>query len=163
MVLDLDETLVHSSFKPVPHADFVVPIEIDGVLHKVYVMKRPHVDEFLRRMGELYEIVLFTASLSKYADPVADLLDIHKVCHRRLFREHCVHHQGNYVKDLSRLGRDITQTIIVDNSPFSYTFHPNNAVPVESWFFDPNDTELLELIPFLEDVTKVKDVCKVLR
>lgn len=50
-------------------------MEIDGTVHQVYVLKRPHVDEFLRRMGELYECVLFTASLAKYADPVADLLD----------------------------------------------------------------------------------------
>uniref|UniRef100_T1H1L2 Mitochondrial import inner membrane translocase subunit TIM50 n=1 Tax=Megaselia scalaris TaxID=36166 RepID=T1H1L2_MEGSC len=75
MVIDLDETLVHSSFKPIQNADFIVPVEIDGTIHQVYVLKRPHVDEFLRKMGELYECVLFTASLAKYADPVADLLD----------------------------------------------------------------------------------------
>ncbi|EAW97081.1 CTD (carboxy-terminal domain, RNA polymerase II, polypeptide A) small phosphatase 2, isoform CRA_a, partial [Homo sapiens] len=43
--------------------------------YQVYVLKRPYVDEFLRRMGELFECVLFTASLAKYADPVTDLLD----------------------------------------------------------------------------------------
>lgn len=32
---------------------------------QVYVLKRPHVDEFLQRMGELFECVLFTASLAK--------------------------------------------------------------------------------------------------
>lgn len=32
---------------------------------QVYVLKRPHVDEFLRRVGELFECVLFTASLAK--------------------------------------------------------------------------------------------------
>ncbi len=32
---------------------------------QVYVTKRPHVDEFLRRVGELFECVLFTASLAK--------------------------------------------------------------------------------------------------
>lgn len=53
----------------------MVPVEIDGTVHQVYVLKRPYVDEFLRKMGELYECVLFTASLAKYADPVADLLD----------------------------------------------------------------------------------------
>lgn len=63
------------SFQPINNADFVVPVEIDGAVHQVYVLKRPHVDEFLRRCGELYECVLFTASLAKYADPVADLLD----------------------------------------------------------------------------------------
>ncbi|XP_051910100.1 CTD (carboxy-terminal domain, RNA polymerase II, polypeptide A) small phosphatase-like a isoform X5 [Hippocampus zosterae] len=65
VVIDLDETLVHSSFKPISNADFIVPVEIDGTVHQVYVLKRPHVDEFLQRMGELFECVLFTASLAK--------------------------------------------------------------------------------------------------
>ncbi|XP_028846719.1 uncharacterized protein ctdsp1 isoform X2 [Denticeps clupeoides] len=65
VVIDLDETLVHSSFKPVNNADFIIPVEIDGTVHQVYVLKRPHVDEFLKRMGELFECVLFTASLAK--------------------------------------------------------------------------------------------------
>lgn len=43
----------------------MVPVEIDGTIHQVYVLKRPYVDEFLRRMGELYECILFTASLAK--------------------------------------------------------------------------------------------------
>lgn len=62
VVIDLD-----SSFKPVNNADFIIPVEIDGVVHQVYVLKRPHVDEFLQRMGKLFECVLFTASLAKYA------------------------------------------------------------------------------------------------
>lgn len=59
LVLDLDETLVHSSFKPVPNADFVVPIEIDGQHHHVYVLKRPHVDRFLKAMAPLFEVRIF--------------------------------------------------------------------------------------------------------
>ncbi|XP_033016934.1 carboxy-terminal domain RNA polymerase II polypeptide A small phosphatase 1 isoform X2 [Lacerta agilis] len=144
VVIDLDETLVHSSFK-------------------VYVLKRPHVDEFLRRMGELFECVLFTASLAKYADPVADLLDKWGAFRARLFRESCVFHRGNYVKDLSRLGRDLTRIIIVDNSPASYVFHPDNAVPVASWFDNMADTELLDLLPFFERLSKVDDVYTVLK
>lgn len=65
LIIDLDETLVHSSFKQVHNADFIVPVEIDGTVHQVYVLKRPYVDEFLKRMGELYECILFTASLAK--------------------------------------------------------------------------------------------------
>ncbi|KAK7821201.1 hypothetical protein U0070_000147 [Myodes glareolus] len=117
VVIDLDETLVHSSFKPVSNADFIIPVEIDGVVHQVYVLKRPHVDEFLQRMGELFECVLFTASLAKYADPVADLLDKWGAFRARLFRESCIFHRGNYVKDLSRLGRDLRGLLILDNSP----------------------------------------------
>ncbi|XP_062390130.1 uncharacterized protein ctdsp1 isoform X1 [Sardina pilchardus] len=163
VVIDLDETLVHSSFKPVNNADFIIPVEIDGTVHQVYVLKRPHVDEFLKRMGELFECVLFTASLAKYADPVSDLLDKWGAFRSRLFRESCVFHRGNYVKDLSRLGRDLNKVIIVDNSPASYIFHPDNAVPVASWFDDMADTELLDLIPFFERLSKVDDVYAVLK
>uniref|UniRef100_A0A672IED6 protein-serine/threonine phosphatase n=1 Tax=Salarias fasciatus TaxID=181472 RepID=A0A672IED6_SALFA len=158
VVIDLDETLVHSSFKPVNNADFIIPVEIDGTVHQVYVLKRPHVDEFLKRMGEMFECVLFTASLSKYADPVSDLLDKHGAFQSRLFRESCVFHRGNYVKDLGRLGRDLNKVIIIDNSPASYIFHPDNAVPVASWFDDVSDTELLDLIPFFERLSRADDV-----
>ncbi|OQR75790.1 carboxy-terminal domain RNA polymerase II polypeptide A small phosphatase 1-like [Tropilaelaps mercedesae] len=150
LVIDLDETLVHSSFKPVNNPDFVVPVEIEGSVHQVYVLKRPYVDEFLERVGALYECVLFTASLSKYADPVADLLDKWNVFRGRLFRESCAFYRGNYVKDLNRLGREVHRVVIIDNSPASYMFHPDNAVPVGSWFDDMSDTELRDLIPFFE-------------
>ncbi|KAK4321140.1 hypothetical protein Pmani_008038 [Petrolisthes manimaculis] len=163
MVIDLDETLVHSSFKPISNADFIVPVEIDGTIHQVYVLKRPFVDDFLQKMGELYECVLFTASLAKYADPVANLLDKWGVFRARLFRESCVFHRGNYVKDLSRLGRDLHKVVIMDNSPASYIFHPDNAVPVSSWFDDMSDSELMDLVPFLETLSKVDNVYSVLR
>ncbi|KAM9535584.1 carboxy-terminal domain RNA polymerase II polypeptide A small phosphatase 2-like isoform 2-T2 [Salvelinus alpinus] len=158
VVIDLDETLVHSSFKPISNADFIVPVEIEGTTHQVFVLKRPHVDEFLQRMGELFECVLFTASLAKYADPVTDLLDQCGVFRTRLFRESCVFHQGCYVKDLSRLGRQLNKTLILDNSPASYIFHPENAVPVVSWFDDLEDTELLSLLPVFEELSEAEDV-----
>lgn len=64
LVLDLDETLVHSSFREVENPDYVVPVVLEGQEHNVYVVKRPGVDEFMRVMGQYYEIVVFTASLS---------------------------------------------------------------------------------------------------
>lgn len=69
-----------------------------------------------------------TYLLPQYADPVADLLDKWGAFRARLFRESCVFHRGNYVKDLSRLGRDLRRVLILDNSPASYVFHPDNAV-----------------------------------
>ncbi|KAI6655012.1 Carboxy-terminal domain RNA polymerase II polypeptide A small phosphatase 1 [Oopsacas minuta] len=162
VVIDLDETLVHSSFRPVPDADFIVPVELDGRVHQVYVLKRPYVDEFLRYMGNTFECVLFTASLSKYAEPVSDLLDTCSCFQAKLYRESCVYYKGNYVKDLSKLGRDLTTTVIIDNSPASYSFHPGNAVPISTWFDDPNDTELRDLIPFFEGLNKVDNVQRVL-
>ncbi|KAL8932047.1 MAG: hypothetical protein Q9216_006984 [Gyalolechia sp. 2 TL-2023] len=164
LVLDLDETLVHSSFKILHQADFTIPVEIEGQYHNVYVIKRPGVDQFMKRVGELYEVVVFTASVSKYGDPLLDQLDIHNVVHHRLFRESCYNHQGNYVKDLSQVGRNLQETIIIDNSPTSYIFHPQHAVPISSWFSDAHDNELLDLIPVLEDLAgpQVRDVSLVL-
>ena len=157
VVIDLDETLVHRSFKPVKNADFIVPVDIEGKVHQMYVLKRPYVDEFLKRMGEMFECVLFTASFARYADPVADLLD--KTCcfKSRLYRESCVVYKEKYVKDLSKLGRDLHNVIIIDNSPASYRFPPENAIPVTSWFDDQDDTELLDLIPLLESINNVDD------
>lgn len=80
--------------------------------------------------GSVIVILFVSVLVLQYADPVADLLDRWGVFRARLFRESCVFHRGNYVKDLSRLGRELNKVIIVDNSPASYIFHPENAVCV---------------------------------
>ncbi|PWA25135.1 hypothetical protein CCH79_00005099, partial [Gambusia affinis] len=138
--------------------------------HRVYCQRRHFVGGvlFLLRhsgtAGAHWPAPTATNSLNVwYADPVADLLDQWGVFRARLFRESCVFHRGNYVKDLSRLGRELNNVIIVDNSPASYIFHPENAVPVQSWFDDMNDTELLDLLPFFEGLSKEDEVYGVLQ
>lgn len=163
LVLDLDETLVHSSFKPVPNSDFIVPVEIDGKMTDVYVLKRPWVDFFLEEVSKDWELVVFTASLPKYANPVMDLLDVGKKVRWRLFRRHCYAFQGNYVKDLTCLGRDLAQTVIVDNSPYSYIFHPQNAFPISSFIDNPNDDELLNALPYLRQLARVRNTQDTIR
>jgi len=163
LVLDLDETLVHSSFQQI-ECSFSLPIELDGQQYKVYVLKRPFVDEFITECAKYYELVIFTASLSEYANPVIDTLDKKGLIKHRLFRESCVFHENQvYVKDLSRLGRKIKDCIIIDNSPFSYLFDPNNAIGCTSWFGDELDTELWDLLPVLRGpLLDVKDVRTIL-
>jgi len=159
LVLDLDETLVHSSFQPI-ECSFNIPIELDGTQYGVYVLKRPFVDEFIAECAKYYELVVFTASLSEYANPVIDTLDKNGYIKHRLFRESCVFHEEQvYVKDLSRLGRNLKECIIIDNSPLSYLFHPTNAIGCTSWFGDKQDTELRDLLPVLKgQLLKVADV-----
>lgn len=151
LVLDLDETLVHSTFQPVPNADLIVPVHLgEGLFQPIYVCKRPGVDEFLRQVSELFEVGIFTASLSNYADPVIDFLDPIGGIKFRLYREDCLQFQGMYIKDLSRLGRSLDQVLIIDNSPASYSMQPANALGCRSWFKDPHDRELEErLLPML--------------
>eukprot|EP00658_Telonema_sp_P-2_P059410 TRINITY_DN482_c0_g1_i1.p1 TRINITY_DN482_c0_g1~~TRINITY_DN482_c0_g1_i1.p1 ORF type:complete len:248 (+),score=55.76 TRINITY_DN482_c0_g1_i1:281-1024(+) len=163
LVLDLDETLVHSSFQPTAVFDFQIQVQIEGMCHDVYVAKRPHVDEFLERVAKCYEVVIFTASLAKYANPVLDTLDPKGLSGPRLFRDSCVPHGPQFVKDMSILGRDIRRACIVDNSPSSYAFQPENGIPIESWFDDKSDTCLLELADALERIAGCDDMIATLR
>ena len=158
LVLDLDETLVHSSFQPVAGWDLVLPVEIEGQIWYVYVLKRPGVDLFLKKMAIYYEIVIYTASLAKYADPLLDWLDPSGLWTYRLFREDCTFYGGIFVKNLSRLSRNLKDTIIIDNSPASYLMHPEWALPITSWYDNMDDTELYLLTPILEWLSKVDDV-----
>lgn len=218
-----------------PSADYIVPVEIESQTHNVYVIKRPGVDHFLTEMGKIYEVVVFTASLSKVSDqcfsPRYDL-SVLTDCPSRLLNRangsmpipywtcltrlvlssigylgraaiitkaitsrwvsfgsnlssyqtpsghspnahplwprnvaYKVSHRNcgvTYTQDLSQLGRTMETSIIIDNSPASYIFHPNNAVPVSTWFNDPHDTELTDLCPFLTDLAGVEDVRGVL-
>ena len=112
-------------------------------------------------MSELYEIVIFTASLSQYAKPLIDKLDKYNRGYYQLYREHWTFHQGLYfVKDLSKLGRDLENWIIIDNSPSAYLFQQKNAMPISSWYQNKTDSELYKLIPILEEISKAKDVTK---
>ena len=81
LVLDLDETLLcavvdKQSFsknfqKPTYHE--AIPTATGATLYAVW--ERPHVQLFLSVMRRLYSLVLFTASLPSYADPLIDRLE----------------------------------------------------------------------------------------
>ena len=159
LVLDLDETLVHSQFQPFDTpADIILKIELENEIHDIHVMVRPGVKEFLKKMGEIFEVVIFTASVSKYADPLLDIIDKEKNCKFRLFREHCTQINSCYVKEIQKLGRELKNIIIVDNSPMSYALNPENGIPISTWFEDKNDKELYNVSAILEFLSFVPDV-----
>jgi Dullard-like phosphatase family protein len=164
LVLDLDETLVHSSMTPFPKgSDLTIEINVAGNKYNVYVLKRPFLEEFLKEMSYLYEILVFTASLAEYAEPLLEILDKNKIIKYKLNRSHCLFYQGTYIKDLKVINRNIKDLIIIDNNPASYVLNQENGIPILSWFDNPNDRELMRLVPLLKYLSKVSDVRSIIK
>lgn len=133
LVLDLDETLIHSHHdgvvrpmvKPGTPPDFILRVVIDRHPVRFFVHKRPHVDFFLEVVSQWYELVVFTASMEIYGAAVADKLDLGRcILKRRYFRQHCSFDQGSYQKDLSAISADLSSVFILDNSPGAYRSYP---------------------------------------
>ena len=156
LVIDLDETLVHSYFEKEPpyNPDISFDIEISGITIHISTLIRPGAYQFLEKLSNIYEIVIFTASLSQYAIPLLNEFDKNNFCKYKLFREHCYtfDNKGNpgYVKDLSKLNRDLNNIIIIDNNPDCYFLNKENGIPIKTWLNDRNDKELFKLLPYLE-------------
>lgn len=122
---------------------------------------RPGAKDFIQQVGEFYELVLFTVGNRVYAEKIIDFIDPQKMIKYRLYRESCTYSNGLFIKDLSRLGRDLNKVIILDDSPYAYKLQPKNALPITSWVDDPNDNELVKVQNFLienHDVDNVYDI-----
>ena len=137
LVLDLDETLVHFFYTP-SGGTFLI---------------RPYCMKFLEEMAEKFEIVIFTAALKNYADSILDLLDPYKkIIKYRLYRQHVTLSGITFCKDLSKIGRDLGKTIIVDNLEDNFKLQPNNGIHIWTWLDDMKDTQLDDLGKILKDL-----------
>lgn len=163
LALDLDETLVHSSFQPRANADLVVKVTLNSVELEAYVSIRPHFFHFLTEMSKIFEVAVFTAGVPGYASAILDEIDTQQLINYRFYRESCLCMNGSYIKDLRVIGRDLDDVLIIDNSPISYHLQPFNAVPITSWFDNIKDRELLRLIPILSCLSKVRSIPETLR
>jgi CTD small phosphatase-like protein 2 len=162
LVLDLDETLVHSAIgrSKLPDYEFKFTMSYNYNDFELFVKKRPGVIEFLKKASKLFEIVIFTASQKIYADKVLDFIDpTRKWTRQRLFQDSCVNVDNNkFVKDLRVLGRDLKRVVIVDNAVDAFSFHLDNGIPIKSWFGESKDEELVKLFDFLVPLSQMDDV-----
>ena len=168
LVLDLDETLIHSLAKggrmssghmvevklSTPMTTSLTPgapPTMLGPQHPIlyYVHKRPYCDEFLRKICKWFKLVVFTASVQEYADPVIDWLEQErKFFQARYYRQHCTFRNGAYIKDLSAVEPDLSKVMILDNSPMSYIFHEGIFSPVPSHLRGLYLTNIQQIMPF---------------
>ncbi|KAL7317365.1 Nuclear envelope morphology protein 1 [Mucor circinelloides] len=170
LVLDLDETLVHSVRlgttestvnASIKKKTIEVTSDKQSILYEVY--KRPHVDFFLSTISQWYKVVIFTASMSEYADPVIDWLDQDQtLISQRYFRQSCLLKNGNFLKDISIAESDLSKVCLIDNSPSAYELCQENAIPLPTWISNPKDDCLLDLLPLLDALRFTADVRSIL-
>jgi len=143
LVLDLDETLIH--FKGNPNDDS------SGILQF-----RPFLSEFLSNICIHYELVIFTAATQDYADPIINAIEQKGTTfNHRLYRVHTIIINNDFVKDLSRIGRDLSRVIIVDNMEQNYKLQPDNGITIRPfWGKDVNDMALIDLLTILTKIAK---------
>ncbi|NXH65113.1 CTSL2 protein, partial [Rhabdornis inornatus] len=93
---------------------------------------------------------IYTTAKKDYAKKLLEVLDPKKKLIRHcLSQSDCVCSQGCYWKDLTRLGRDLTKTVALDHTMQGFPAQAANWISVPPWSGDPEDEELLRLIPVL--------------
>eukprot|EP00897_Mesotaenium_endlicherianum_P004283 jgi/Mesen1/3883/ME000208S02889 len=134
LVLDLNDTLVHSDWKR------------DRGWR---TFKRPGVEPFLERMAHYFEIVVFSDQLNITVDPILDRLDTKGCIRYRLYRDATQYTNGHYIRDLSKLNRDPARVMYITGDPESCV-QGANMLHIPAWKLDAADTALLDHLPFLE-------------
>jgi len=119
--------------------------------HGWRIAKRPGLDYFLAYLFQYYEIIVFTNQPEPTAAPIIQKVDQQPgYIMYPLFRAHTRYVDGKYVKDLNYLNRDLSKVIMLETNPDAWSASPENTIKLPPWKGDPNDKELVALIPFLE-------------
>ena len=185
LVLDLDETLVYvtdmkNDDLPIMQIPFEYYVYDDSELYikknmKIqdyqnmekatnYLIIRPGFNKFISEVKKYFdEIFIFTSSQYSYAEEIVKIIDKNKYISKIYSRKDCSFYNDVFYKDLNKIKKDLSNTIIIDNFPESYLLQHFNGLPIPSFMGDPNDNELIKLLPILEKLSKVKDVRNYIR
>ncbi len=153
LILDLDETLVWA-------ADDQRPAVFDFKAFRYFVTNRPHLDVFVDRVFEWFELAVWTSSDGLYASRIvsqvfasgAELQFVwsRSKCTERYDQET---REPYYLKDLNKVKRkgfDLRRVLILDDSPEKVHRHYGNHIWVRPFEGQPNDQELFDILPFLD-------------
>jgi Dullard-like phosphatase family protein len=152
LVLDLDQTLIHSSAFP-PHRNVE---SFHSGSPAFYVYKRPGLDGFLARIRFQFNIFIYTHGCKEYASSVIDAICPWVDASHRLYRDACVGRHGNR-KDLRILARSKREVILVDDSKTVASDNPKNTILITPWFGVPYDTKLIDWLPEILDKCAAAD------
>ena len=142
LVLDLDETLINLEIK-------------DKTSNKCILHFRPGLFSFLSDMKPFCELITFTSASKEYAKPIINEIELkNKYFDYCLFREHSVICGNDFVKDISRIGRDMKKIIIIDNMEDNFRLNKKNGIKIYPFYGDENDNILNELKKILMMIFK---------
>jgi len=156
LILDLDETLIHSDFtlsKEGFFKYFEFYFENEPVCFNLFL--RPGVEEFLDFVKSRFEVIVFTASKQEYADWILNYLDPeNNIFKHRFYRENCISVMNKiYIKDLRIFNnRNLENMLIIDNSLYSFSSQLSNGILISSFYNNENDRELYSLMKYLNNV-----------
>ena len=133
IVFDLDETLINIEFKDIAN-------------NKCILHLRPGLFSFLSDIKPYCELMTFTSASKEYAQPIINEIESKtKYFDYNFFREHSIIYGNDFVKDISRIGRDMKKIIIIDNMEENYRLNIKNGIKIKAFYGDQNDNILFEL------------------
>ena len=141
LILDLNDTIVN----------FQQTNNSQGILRL-----RPFLLEFLEEISLYYELILFTTSTEYFSRPIINAIEENKKYFDFVFyREYAIIVGNDFVKDLTRVGRPLDSTIIVDNMPQNFRLQKENGIYIKPFYAqDPNDNTLIDLMNILIKIAK---------
>ena len=134
IILDLDETLLYFAKNENNEEEEDEEYEENEENHEEErILLRPGLFEFLDNLIQLKcELIVFTSSNKNYADRLIDEIEKKKkYFKKRLYRENCVLMGSAYVKDISKLGRDLSKIAIIDNDLACFYLQQENGILIK--------------------------------
>jgi hypothetical protein len=131
--------------------ELLINIKFDEYVGQWVVKKRPGVDYFLAIVSQYYELVLASETPGTVAVGQMEKLDTNHVVAWRMYRENLEEVDHEYRKNLSKLGRDISRVIVVDESKAKCS-HPDLTIEIPKWEQGNPDSDLLHLSAALQEI-----------
>ena len=188
LVIDLDETLIHTSFQKIQNPDLI--IQLDSTINKktdnnknnnnensnqkiveAYIRIRPGVEAFLSQISKYYDIYVYSASSKNYLNTIIKNIDKNNIIKQCYCRDDCImyvedyeedfdkpNNKYKYIKDLKKINKELRNIVFIDNNTISFKLQEKNGIPIKSWFDDYEDLELYKLIPILKNLSGFYDV-----
>ena len=128
LILDLDETIIYSQRK----FNYKVR-KTENRINKKKIILRPGLYEFLHEMKSLFELIVFSSGTPDYVDPIIKIIEKNeKYFDHILYRHHItLDENGNNIKNLDLIGRDISKIIIIDDIPRYFSLHKQNGINIK--------------------------------